>query len=92
MAERIITGISKLVKINKLYKWLGLDRLGRRRLILFYIMKKSPTPKYLRDLLQKQYDQHHGYQKRNSNNYVITDVEVLTISTVLFPLLLTSRS
>ena len=92
MEELIITGISKLVNINKLYKWLGWDGLGRRRFILFYIMKNSLTPKYLRGLLQKQYDQHHGYQNRNSNDYVITDVEVLTISTVLFPPLFTPRT
>ena len=71
---RIVTGATKLVSLNSLYKEIGWDKLEKRReyhkLIQFFKMIKGLTPEYLSDLIPHQHDHVHQYNTRNANNII----------------------
>ena len=73
-AGRIVTGSTKLVEINKLYKELGWLKLSERRdlhkLFLFYKMDHGLAPLYLSNLLPPHVEDVTSYRLRNAGNYV----------------------
>lgn len=73
-AARIVTGGTKLVSLEELYRECGWEKLEKRRenhkLIQFYKMINGHTPSYLNELIPNQHNQTHQYNTRNSNNIV----------------------
>ena len=73
-AGRIVTGSTKLVEINKLYKELGWLKLSERRdlhkLFLFFKMDHGLAPLYLSNLLPPHVEDVTSYRLRNAGNYV----------------------
>ena len=74
-AGRIVSGTTKLVKINKLYAELGWIKLSDRRslhkLFLFFKMENGLTPQYLSDLIPASVVDVSAYNLRNSENHVL---------------------
>ena len=72
-AGRIVTGVTKLVEIDKLYKELGWLKLSERRdrhtLFLFFWMNHGLSPLYLSDLLLFHIGDVSSYRLRNAENY-----------------------
>ena len=73
-AARIVTGATKLVSLELLYKECGWDTLEKRRenhkLIQFYKMTNGLTPEYLSNLIPQQHNQLHRYNTRHSDKIV----------------------
>ena len=73
-AGRIVTGATKLVEIDKLYKELGWLKLSERRdlhkLFLFFKMNHGLSPLYLSNLLPLHVGELSSYRLRNAENYV----------------------
>ena len=73
-AGRIVTGATKLVEIDKLYKELGWLKLSERRdlhkLFLFFKMNHVLSPLYLSNLLPLHVGELSSYRLRNAENYV----------------------
>ena len=73
-AGRIVTGATKLVEIDKLYKELGWLKLSERRdlhkLFLFFKMNHGLSPLYLSNLLPLHAGELSSYRLRNAENYV----------------------
>ena len=73
-AGRIVTGATKLVEIDKLYKELGWLKLSERRdlhkLFLFFKMNHGLSPLYLSNLLPLHVGELSSYRLRNADNYV----------------------
>ena len=73
-AGRIVTGATKLVEIDKLYKELGWLKLSDRRdlhkLFLFFKMNLGLSPLYLSNLLPLHVGEFSSYKLRNADNYV----------------------
>ena len=73
-AGRIVTGSTKLVEINKLYKELGRLKLSERRdlhkLFLFFKIDHGLAPLYLSNLLPPHVEDVTSYRLRNAENYV----------------------
>ena len=73
-AARIVTGATKLVSLQLLYKECGWDTLEKRRehhkLIQFYKMINGLTPEYLSNLIPQQHNQMHRYNTRQSDNII----------------------
>ena len=70
----IVTGATKLVEIDKLYKELGWLKLSERRdlhkLFLFFKMNHGLSPLYLSNLLPLHVGELSSYRLRNADNYV----------------------
>ena len=73
-AGRIVTGATKLVEIDKLYKELGWLKLSERRdlhkLFSFFKMNHGLSPLYLSNLLPLHVGELSSYRLRNADNYV----------------------
>ena len=73
-AVRIITGLTKLVETNKLFKEFGWLKLSERRdlhkLFLFFKMDHGLAPLYLSNLLPPHVEDVSSYRLRNAGNYV----------------------
>ena len=73
-AARIVTGATKLVSLELLYKECGWDTLEKRRenhkLIQFYKMTNGLTPEHLSNLIPQQHNQLHRYNTRHSDKIV----------------------
>ena len=73
-AARIITGATKLVSLNALYRETGLETLEIRRekhkIIQFFKIINGLTPDYLQSLVPPQHFQQHYHNTRHSQNYV----------------------
>ena len=71
---RIVTGATKLVSLQLLYKECGWDTLEKRRkhhkLIQFYKMINGLTPEYRFNLIPQQHNQMHRYNTRQSDNKI----------------------
>ena len=69
---RIVTGCTKLVSNDKLYRECGWEKLSLRRykhkLIKFFQMFHKLTPEYLQDLVPSSVGSSVEYRLRNSNN------------------------
>ena len=74
-AMRIVTGATKLVSIDNLYKETGWDSLEKRRnahkLVLFYKILNNQTPHYLKSLIPPLVSEGSSYTLRNGNNIQI---------------------
>ena len=72
-AGRIVSGTTKLVAIDKLYRELGWLKLSERRklhkLFLFYKMQNGLAPDYLVDLVPPRVGNETPYSLRNADNY-----------------------
>ena len=72
-AGRIVSGTTKLVAIDKLYRELGWLKLSERRklhkLFLFYKMQNGSAPDYLVDLVPPRVGNETPYSLRNADNY-----------------------
>ena len=72
-ADRIVTGTTKLINIQKLYDELGWDKLSDRcrlhKLQLFYKMDNHLAPDYLCNLLPPNIGEVSLYPLRNADNY-----------------------
>ena len=73
-AARIVSGATKLVSLENLYKEVGWETLEKRRdkhkLIQFYKMIKGLTPSYLSDLIPITHNRYHQYSTRNSSDFI----------------------
>ena len=73
-AGRIVTGATKLVKIDKLYKELGWLKLSERKdlhkLFLFFKMNHGLSPLYLSNILPLHVAELSSYRLGNAENYV----------------------
>ena len=73
-AARIVTGATKLVSLNDLYRETGWETLEKRRekhkLIQFFKITNGLTPQYLQQLVPPQYFEQHFHNTRHSQNYV----------------------
>ena len=73
-AGRIVTGATKLVEIDRLYKQLGWLKLSERRdlhnLFLFFKMNHGLSPLYLSNLLLLHVGELSAYRLQNAENYV----------------------
>ena len=73
-AARIVTGATKLVSIDLLFRECGWETLESRRrqhkLILFHKMVNHQTPDYLSNLIPQQFHNIHRYGTRNSSNII----------------------
>ena len=72
-AARIVTGTTKLISINKLYKEVGWLKLSERRnlhkLYQFYKMQNGLTPLYLTNILPPRIGDVSSYALRNVDDY-----------------------
>ena len=72
-AARIVTGVTKLCSIQKLYEEVGWDTLQERRrkhkLILFYKMVNNLSPDYLSSLVPPLVGENNPYNVRNAHNF-----------------------
>ena len=72
-AGRIVSGTTKLVAIDKLYRELGWLKLSERRklhkLFFFYKMQNGLAPDYLVDLVPPRVGNETPYSLRNADNY-----------------------
>ena len=77
-AARIVTGTTKLVSINSLYKETGWETLETRRknhkFTLFFKIINDLAPQYLSDLVPATIDSSLIYNLRNSNNIHLVNV------------------
>ena len=82
-AGRIITGATKLCKIDNLLDELGWDNLQKRRdkhkLIIFFKIMHGLSPNYLRDLVPPLVQETTSYQLRNAN-----DIQTFATNSELF--------
>ena len=73
-AGRIVTGATKLVEIDEVYKELGWLKLSERRdlhkLFLFFKMNHGLSPLYLSNLLPLHVGELSSYRLWNADNYV----------------------
>ena len=73
-AARIVTGATKLVSLQALYKETGWENLEARRekhkLIQFFKIINGLTPEYLQQLVPPQHFQRHSHNTRHSDNFV----------------------
>lgn len=71
-SARIITGATKLVSIDTLYRESGLEPLNKRRykhkMCMFYKIMNDLTPTYLVSLIPESIDNTMNYNLRNSQN------------------------
>ena len=71
-AARIVTGATKFVSINDLYRETGWDKLSTRRekhkLIKFFNMKNGNCPEYLNNMVPTVVSETTTYTLRNSND------------------------
>ena len=71
-AARIVTGGTKLVSINNLYKEIGWESLENRRckhkLVMFYKMVNHLTPTYLSELVPLSVGDNASYNLRNTSD------------------------
>ena len=71
-AARIVTGGTKLVSINNLYKEIGWESLENRRrkhkLVMFYKMVNHLTPTYLSELVPLSVGDNASYNLRNTSH------------------------
>lgn len=69
---RIVTGATKLVSLEKLYREVGWEPLYERRqkhkLYLFYKMRNNLSPTYLSDLVPETFQELTSYSLRNAQN------------------------
>lgn len=70
-ASRIVTGGTRLVSFNNLYKETGWEKLKDRRekhkLVQFYKMTKKLTPHYISNLVPQAFANIHDYNTRNAS-------------------------
>lgn len=82
-AARIVTGATKLISINNLYKEVCWESLDKRRqdhkLFLFYKMCNNLVPNYLSSLVPPQVSTLSHYNLRNSSN-----LQVIKTNTNIF--------
>ena len=75
-AGRIVTGATKLVSINSLYRETGWETLQQRRnnhkLIQYFKIVNGLTPEHLNEILPHQHTDIHNYNTRNAHNYTYT--------------------
>ena len=88
-AGRIVTGSTKLVEINKLYKELGWLKLSERRdlhkLFLFFKMDHGLAPLYLSNLLPPHVEDVTSFRLRNAGNYVGIHANTRTYADYFLP-------
>ena len=88
-AGRIVTGATKLVEIDKLYKELGWWKLSERRdlhkLFLFFKMNHGLSPLYLSNLLPLHVGELSTYKLRNADNYVGIHANTRAYAESFFP-------
>lgn len=81
-AARIVTGTTKLVSLDKLYRETGWQTLEVRRtkhkLCLFYKMSNNLTPAYLTSLIPQTFENTVTYNLRGSQNIrpVLTRIQL----------------
>ena len=92
-AGRIVSGTTKLVELDKLYKELGWLKLSERRvlhkLFLFFKMENGLTPLYLTNLIPPRVGDTSAYSLRSSENI---SVYMQTHAHMLIPFFLQQSS
>ena len=88
-AGRIVSGTTKLVELDKLYKELGWLKLSERRdlhkLFSFFKMENGLAPLYLTDLITPRVGDTSAYSLRNSENYLSVQAHTRTYAESFLP-------
>ena len=88
-AGRIVTGVTKLFEINKLYKERGWLKLSERRdlhtLFFFFKMNHGLSPLYLSNLLSSHAGDVSSYTLRSAENYVGIHANTLAYAESFLP-------
>ena len=86
---RIVTGTTKLISIEKLYKEVGWEKLSVRRykhkLIKFFQMYHGLAPNYLQDLVPTRINDGFNYILRNAENIPIIMCRTSTYANSFLP-------